>query len=375
MSTTPKNENVETLIYVLKDPETKVIRYVGKTVHTLQRRLSQHLYDSRTKEKRNHRLNWIKKIVDKGQLPIIEEIDKCKWNESQEREQYWIKFYRESNIDLINETDGGEGNLNYHKSKETIEKCKQSQRKKLPQIHQYSLDGTFIKSWNCIPEAAEALHIESAGIRRNAIGERNKYKNFIWSFNFKDKVESYKREKTEYKACSRKHSELSRLIKQEDLNLSAENILIYNSNIFNKDTLVYEAISITDAANFLINKLSWKQTISTLKNAICQHIISHTPYHEFYFSKTKPYLDYNIKSGKLLHLEAYDSNTNELLFEYSGLSDFCNIYGLNKTNVINNLKGKTKSLIFGDTKLKINYKELPTFQVIEKSVQDKNGEG
>ena len=34
-----------------------------------------------------------------------------------------------------------------------------------------------------------------------------------------------------------------------------------------------------------------------------------------------------------------------------------------------------KSLIFGDTKLKINYKELPTFQVIEKSVQDKNGEG
>lgn len=58
MSTTPKNENVETLIYVLKDPETKVMRYVGKTVHTLQRRLSQHLYDSRTKEKRNHRLNW-----------------------------------------------------------------------------------------------------------------------------------------------------------------------------------------------------------------------------------------------------------------------------------------------------------------------------
>ncbi len=78
MSTTPKNENVETLIYVLKDPETKVIRYVGKTVHTLQRGLSQHLYESRTKEKRNHRLNWIKKIVDKGQLPIIEEIDKCK---------------------------------------------------------------------------------------------------------------------------------------------------------------------------------------------------------------------------------------------------------------------------------------------------------
>lgn len=375
MSTTPKNEDVKTLIYVLRDPETKVIRYVGKTVHSLHRRLTQHLYDARTKEKRNHRLNWIKKIVNEGQLPIIEEIDKCKWNESQEREQYWIKFYRKNGANLINETDGGEGNLNYHKSEEIIKRCKQAQRKNLPKVYQYSLDGTFIKEWNCIPEAAELLHIESAGIRRNAIGERHKYKDFIWSFDLKDKVEPYKRGKNKCKPHPGKHSELSNLIKQEDSNLLADNIFIYNSNISNKDTLVYEAISIADAANFLINELFWKQTFSTLKNAICQHTISHTPYHEFYFSKVKPFIDYKLKSGKLLHLEAYDYNTNKLLFEGDGLSDFCNMYELNKTNVINNLKGITKSLTFGNTKLKISYKELPTSQVIEESAQDKNDEG
>lgn len=55
MSTTPKNLNENTIIYVLKDPETKEIRYVGKTVSSLQKRLKQHIYD--TKKSKNHRSN------------------------------------------------------------------------------------------------------------------------------------------------------------------------------------------------------------------------------------------------------------------------------------------------------------------------------
>ena len=39
MSTHPKNENVKTSIYVLKDPKTQEIRYVGKTTQSLVARL------------------------------------------------------------------------------------------------------------------------------------------------------------------------------------------------------------------------------------------------------------------------------------------------------------------------------------------------
>ena len=69
MSTTPKNENSVTLIYVLKDPETMQVRYVGKTVNSLIARLGQHIYDS--KKSKNHRAYWIKKIIDSGKMPII----------------------------------------------------------------------------------------------------------------------------------------------------------------------------------------------------------------------------------------------------------------------------------------------------------------
>lgn len=39
MSATPKDQNSTTLIYVLKDPDTLEIRYVGKTVSSLITRL------------------------------------------------------------------------------------------------------------------------------------------------------------------------------------------------------------------------------------------------------------------------------------------------------------------------------------------------
>ena len=347
MSTTPKNLNENTIIYVLKDPETKEIRYVGKTVSSLQKRLKQHIYD--TKKSKNHRSNWIKSILNKNLIPEIEEIDNCIWLESQEKEQFWIKYYKDLNYNLVNATDGGEGNLGYVKSKETIQKLKDSLRKNSPKVYQYDLNGLFIKEWLNIQEAAETLNIKSTGIRRNAIGERNKYKEFIWSFEKKDSIKNYNRE---YKSTNKggyTQSKLSRLIKQEEANLLCNNVFIYDN-----DNLLYEAISLTDAVNYLKNILHWTQTLSTLKNAICQSIKSKSHYNNLYFTYDIPE-NHNCKSGKLLHLTAYDFITNDLLFEEDGLNDFCNKFGLNKTNVINNIKGKTKSLIYNNTKIKIKY--------------------
>lgn len=46
MSIKPKNEEKLTKIYVLKDPDTLEVRYVGKTVDTLIGRLGQHIKES-----------------------------------------------------------------------------------------------------------------------------------------------------------------------------------------------------------------------------------------------------------------------------------------------------------------------------------------
>lgn len=53
MSATPKEVTKETIIYIMKDPVSLDIRYVGKTCNSLENRLKGHLY--RAKLEKNHR--------------------------------------------------------------------------------------------------------------------------------------------------------------------------------------------------------------------------------------------------------------------------------------------------------------------------------
>ena len=92
-------------IYVLRDPTTNEIRYVGKTFHKLKYRLQQHIADRFGK---SHRSRWINKIINSGLSPIIESVED-NISDWQNRERFWIKFYREMGIRLVNQTDGGEG--------------------------------------------------------------------------------------------------------------------------------------------------------------------------------------------------------------------------------------------------------------------------
>ncbi|WP_080421237.1 GIY-YIG nuclease family protein [Burkholderia ubonensis] len=96
----------ETKIYVLRDPRTGAVRYVGKTVQTLARRLSAHML--RSAAKRTHRDCWIAGLMAAGFEPVIECIATAgaDWAE---REQFWIAHYRAAGCDLTNQTDGGEG--------------------------------------------------------------------------------------------------------------------------------------------------------------------------------------------------------------------------------------------------------------------------
>ncbi len=104
-------------IYTLNDPDTKEVKYVGKTSQSLKRRLAQHIRE--TYKVRNYRTNWIKQILFKGKLPEIELLDETNDN-WQELEIYWIAQIKYWGFKLTNMTNGGDGNNNQVFTKETL---------------------------------------------------------------------------------------------------------------------------------------------------------------------------------------------------------------------------------------------------------------
>lgn len=98
-------------IYGLKDPETKEIRYIGRSKHPYQR-LFEHHQPRRTKTKTHHN-HWINSLVAKGlraEITILEECDETNWSI---REKHWIATMQ----NLCNTTAGGEGEYQRHKKR------------------------------------------------------------------------------------------------------------------------------------------------------------------------------------------------------------------------------------------------------------------
>jgi hypothetical protein len=93
-----------TFIYALCDPDTDMVRYIGKT-NNVNFRFKRHLNDTT----KTYKTNWINVLKSQGKIPnlkIIEEINKDNWEESEKK---WINYYRNLNGDLLtNTTDGGE---------------------------------------------------------------------------------------------------------------------------------------------------------------------------------------------------------------------------------------------------------------------------
>lgn len=189
MSKTPKDINTNTIIYTLAHPLTGEIRYVGKTVKSLNDRLKSHVWD--TKRRNNHRVNWIKSLLKKNLQPTIESLDECPWIESQQLEQYWISQFKQWNFRLLNMTDGGEGNLGAIKSEETKIKLKQSIRSNSKVVYQYTLQGEFIKEYNSPMDAAEELGFNNANICQCCNGKKKSHAGFMWSYTFSERLDSY----------------------------------------------------------------------------------------------------------------------------------------------------------------------------------------
>lgn len=93
-------------IYGLKDPETDLIRYIGKSIRPVER-LGNHMSQQPTMCHRSHWLQSLKRRGLQPELVILERIEGAwPWQES---ERFWIKYARQHGWPLTNNTDGGDG--------------------------------------------------------------------------------------------------------------------------------------------------------------------------------------------------------------------------------------------------------------------------
>ena len=88
------------VVYVLADPRTGDIRYVGGS-NNPQRRLKEHLYDCAVPE--NSKRQWIQELKRLNMLPLVVEIMDCD-SEKQlsEEEIHWTRRLRLAGCDLVN---------------------------------------------------------------------------------------------------------------------------------------------------------------------------------------------------------------------------------------------------------------------------------
>jgi hypothetical protein len=94
-------------IYILIDPLTNDVKYVGKTIN-IAKRLNRHISESK-KTTKSHKKAWIKSLLKRGLEPIIEVIDEVLEEDWKFWESYWIEQFKCWGFNLTNDTSGGDG--------------------------------------------------------------------------------------------------------------------------------------------------------------------------------------------------------------------------------------------------------------------------
>lgn len=176
-------------IYILIDPQSKQIRYVGKTTD-VNRRLRRHITERFLHD--SYKDRWIRKLIDNDfspEIEIIDKVDKVDW-------PYWEKFYisyfKYIGCELTNGTLGGDEPPSTKGRKHTIEsKLKMSKTKKGKPI-----------PW--LNNGGERTEEHKKNLSKSCKGRKSPNKGKIYSEEFKKKLSE--------------SSTVKRKVKQLDLN-------------------------------------------------------------------------------------------------------------------------------------------------------------
>ena len=168
-------------IYTLSDPNTGLVRYIGKT-NNIKKRLSSHLSNNHLSSttKKN---NWIISLLRDNLIPIIEVLDEINSEEIDFYEKFYISLFKSWGFELLNGTDGGDGydwSGRKHKKESNLKNKINSPHRK--SVAQLDLDENIIKEYHSLREAALAVGGDRSHISRACRGLLKTSAGFKWSF-------------------------------------------------------------------------------------------------------------------------------------------------------------------------------------------------
>lgn len=94
------------IIYGLTDPRTGIIRYVGATRQSPQRRLAEHIWAA---NEPTYRGAWIRSLIALSLAPRLVVLDRVSPEKLWEAEVQWISRLLATGYQLVNTAPGGEG--------------------------------------------------------------------------------------------------------------------------------------------------------------------------------------------------------------------------------------------------------------------------
>jgi len=200
-------------IYVLKNPETNEIKYVGRSVNP-DGRYRVHIHLALRSKHKNKKDAWICSLLKQNLKPKMEIIEEVTNERVIEREKYWIEELRKT-CDLKNARDYIENNYLFseesrrkmsesHKGKKLTEEqkkkigeksrgnkrrlgCKNSEEsKKIVSkiVLQFEKDETFVKEWPSTKRASIELKLSQGNISMVALGYRKTCGGYIWKYKY-----------------------------------------------------------------------------------------------------------------------------------------------------------------------------------------------
>lgn len=170
---------MKVIIYVLIDPFTLKVRYIGRTTVPLSQRLSVHVSKAKRGEESTHKANWIRALLKVNSRPFIRKLTEVSgWLESHTLEKELILKYEHR---LLNHYDRGAGGIGKVRTKEerlliskTVKEGFESGRIKHPrlsEVHVYDKYGQYVRSYDSQNECAQDIGIHKNSFNKAFRGE------------------------------------------------------------------------------------------------------------------------------------------------------------------------------------------------------------